>query len=168
MIDWRDWVEEKFPDSKPEWIQEALEDEKSLLLPTEQFDTIVRALRLDDQARFDSLHCIAGVDRKQYIEVVYILFAFSRNERLKLKVRANNELQEIPSITELYPSADWHEREIYDMFGVYFRNHPDMRRILMPDDWEGHPLRKDYVQPEFYNGWRIAAEEEHRTARPVN
>ncbi len=166
--DWKEWIAAKFPTANPEWIVEALESEKAVLLPAISFEKIVRALRTDDAARFDSLHCLTAIDRKDCIEVVYILYAFSRNERLNLKVRVQREKPEVPSIVELYPSADWHEREVFDLFGVFFLNHPDLRRILLPDDWQGHPLRKDYVQPEFYQEWKIAAEEEHRTARPVN
>ena len=62
---------------------------------------------------------------------------------------------EIPSIAEIWRTADWHEREAYDLFGIKFSNHPDLKRILLPEDWEGHPLRKDYKTPEYYNGMPV-------------
>lgn len=168
MTDWSQWINERFPNAASEWVKGALESENAVLVPANQFLDICRKLRLDDAAKFDQCHCISGLDRKEYLEVVYHLFAFSRNERIVLKVRVPREDGRIPSIVELYPSADWHEREVYDLTGVWFDQHPDLRRILLPDDWEGYPLRKDYKFPEFYQGWRVAADDTDRTARPVN
>jgi len=76
--------------------------------------------------------------------VVYHLHAVDRNERLRLKCRLPGNHAEIDSVTEVWRGANWFERETFDLFGVRFRNHPDLRRIMMPTDWEGHPLRKDY------------------------
>ena len=69
--------------------------------------------------------------------------------------RSTDELPSFPSITSVYRTAEWHEREVYDLVGIFFEGHPDMRRILLPDDWEGFPLRKDYKAAEFYKGIRI-------------
>lgn len=77
-------------------------------------------------------------------EVVYHLQSVERNQRLRLKCRVSEAHCEIDSVTGVWRSANWYEREVYDLFGVVFRNHPGLRRILMPEDWEGHPLRKDY------------------------
>lgn len=77
-------------------------------------------------------------------EVVYMLHSLDKNARLRLKCRVSESDCEMDSITSVWRSANWYEREIFDMFGIHFRNHPDLRRILMPTDWEGHPLRKDY------------------------
>jgi NADH-quinone oxidoreductase subunit C len=74
----------------------------------------------------------------------YGLFSLSSGARLRLRVWAGAEAPEVDSVTGVWATANWHEREVYDMFGVHFRNHPDMTRILMPLDWEGHPLRRDY------------------------
>ncbi len=82
-------------------------------------------------------------------EVVYLLHSLERNLRLRLKCRLGAERPEIDSVTSLWPGANWYEREVFDLFGVVFRNHPDLRRIMMPEDWEGHPLRKDYPVAGF-------------------
>ncbi|MDK9700737.1 MAG: NADH-quinone oxidoreductase subunit C, partial [bacterium] len=166
--DWVEWIAAKHPESKPEWIIEALASEKAVLLTPEHFKIVCNTLRTNEQARFDQMHCVSGVDRKTHLEVVYHLFAFSRNERLIIKKRIPRDKPETASITDLWPAAEWHEREIYDLFGIIFYGHPDLRRILLPDDWEGHPLLKDYVHAEFYNGMRIDATEPDRSGRPVN
>jgi|SRR5579871_279348 len=77
-------------------------------------------------------------------ELVYLLHSLDRNTRLRLKCWVAETSPEIDSVTGVWRSANWYEREVFDMFGITFRNHPDLRRILMPNDWEGHPLRKDY------------------------
>jgi NADH-quinone oxidoreductase subunit C len=77
-------------------------------------------------------------------EIVYLLHSLDRNERLRLKCKVSGEDPEIDSVFSVWRGSDWYEREIFDMFGVNFRNHPNMTRILMPEGWEGHPLRKDY------------------------
>jgi NADH-quinone oxidoreductase subunit C len=77
-------------------------------------------------------------------EVVYLLHSIDRNQRLRLKCWVSEHEAEIDSVTGVWRSATWYEREVFDLFGIRFRNHPDLRRIMMPDDWEGHPLRKDY------------------------
>jgi len=77
-------------------------------------------------------------------EVIYHLHSTERNNRLRLKVRVRENEPEVDSVTGVWRGANWYEREVFDMFGIRFRNHPDLRRILMPTDWEGYPLRKDY------------------------
>ncbi len=77
-------------------------------------------------------------------EVVYNLYSLSKNERIIIKVPISEQQPNIETITDLFDAANWYEREVYDMFGIYFKNHPDLRRILMYDEFEGHPLRKDY------------------------
>ncbi len=90
---------------------------------------------------------LTGVDwypAEPRFEVVYHLHSLERNERLRVKCRLPGGDAEIDSVTEVWRGANWFERETFDLFGVRFRNHPDLRRIMLPDDWEGHPLRKDY------------------------
>jgi NADH-quinone oxidoreductase subunit C len=84
-------------------------------------------------------------------DVVYNLYSISANERVRLKAATNG--QGVESVTSVWPAANWLEREVYDLFGVQFRNHPDLRRILLPNDWEGHPLRKDYALEFVENEW---------------
>src|SRR5579862_3213209 len=102
---------------------------------------------LKQEMRFVRLSTLTGVDRypaEPRFEVVYHLHSLERNERLRLKCRLSGAAPEIDSVTQVWRSANWHEREAFDLFGVRFRNHPDLRRIMLPQDWQGHPLRKDY------------------------
>jgi len=102
---------------------------------------------LKNELKFVRLSTVTGVDRypaEPRFEVVYHLHSIERNERLRLKCRVPSADAEIDSVTGVWRGAGWYERETFDLFGVRFRNHPDLRRIMMPADWEGHPLRKDY------------------------
>lgn len=102
---------------------------------------------LKDQQKFVRLSGITAVDwwpADPRFEVVYLLHSLARNERLRLKCWVAESDPWIDSVTGVWRTADWYEREVFDMFGVHFRNHPGLTRILMPSDWEGHPLRKDY------------------------
>ena len=92
--------------------------------------------------------------------VVYHLASIPYQNQLTMKIscensRDLNDLPTFPSVTSVYRSADWHEREAFDLVGIFFEGHPDLRRILLPDDWQGFPLRKDYKNAEFYKGIRI-------------
>jgi len=102
---------------------------------------------LKEQDGFTRLSSITAVDwhpMEPRFEVVYHLHSMERNERVRLKCRIGAGNPEIDSVYSVWRAANWYEREIFDLFGVSFRNHPDLRRILMPDDWNGHPLRKDF------------------------
>jgi NADH-quinone oxidoreductase subunit C len=102
---------------------------------------------LKREQQFIRLSTVTAVDRypaAPRFDVVYHLHSIERNERLRLKCRLDGDSPEIESVTSVWRSANWYEREVFDLFGIAFRNHPDLRRIMMPDDWEGHPLRKDY------------------------
>jgi NADH-quinone oxidoreductase subunit C len=123
---------------------------------------------------FDYLNCVSGVDYlhtdekkaakagwEPHLEVVYHLFSMKHKHSLVLKVMLPRwkddkpgELPEVPSVSGIWRTADWHEREVYDLVGVRFTGHPNLRRILCPDDWVGHPLRKDYEMPLEYHGIR--------------
>ena len=97
--------------------------------------------------KFERLSSVTAVDRypaEPRFEVVYHLHSVARNERLRLKCRIQGTEPVIESVYSVWRSANWYEREVFDLFGITFTNHPDLRRIMMPDDWEGHPLRKDY------------------------
>ena len=118
----------------------------------DQLKQVVRFLKDEAQPRFRRLEDITAVDesvrreRQDYPDytLVYHLLSFENASRLRLKVEVNGQEPEAPSITDVWPSADWYEREVFDMFGLKFKGHPNLRRILMPYDWEGHPLRKSY------------------------
>jgi NADH-quinone oxidoreductase subunit C len=90
------------------------------------------------------LTCADFPEMPERFRLSYGLFSISTGARLRLRVWAGPDAPEVDSVTGVWATADWHEREVYDMFGIRFRNHPDMTRILMPLDWEGHPLRRDY------------------------
>lgn len=108
-------------------------------------------LRDEPTLRMDHLADLTAVDFSRYpgdqgprFEVVYNLISVPFHHRIRLKVRAPEEDPRVPSVTPVWHTADWHERETYDLMGIVFDGHPDLRRILMPEDWEGHPLRKEY------------------------
>jgi NADH-quinone oxidoreductase subunit C len=111
-------------------------------------ENILAALiRLRHDLKFERLSTVTAVDRypaEPRFEIVYHLHSISTKQRIRLKARVSGENPEIDSAVPVYRAADWYEREAYDMFGVRFLNHPDLRRIMMPEDWEGYPLRKDY------------------------
>jgi NADH-quinone oxidoreductase subunit C len=119
--------------------------ELTLEIARERIVDVCRFLK--DERQFIRLSTITAVDRypaEPRFEVVYHLHSVSRNQRLRVKCRLAGDNPEIDSVTGVWRAANWYERETFDLFGVRFRNHPDLRRIMLPDDWEGHPLRKDY------------------------
>jgi NADH-quinone oxidoreductase subunit C len=113
----------------------------------------------DPGISLDNLMCLAVVDYPKEtpprMEVVYHLFSYKHRHMFVLKVHLPRESPRVPTVEGVWAVANWHEREGYDLFGVVFEGHTDLRRILLPDDWDGHPLRKDWVDPEFYNGMRV-------------
>ncbi len=115
---------------------------------------VCRLLRDDPETPFEylsDLTCVHWPERDDApFEVVYNLFSISKNERVRLKAGVGEEAE---SVTSVWPAANWMEREVYDLFGVSFRNHPDLRRLLLPADWQGHPLRKDYPLEFMENEW---------------
>ncbi len=120
--------------------------------------TVCDQLYKNPASYFDMLSCITGVDNGPEtgtMEVIYHLYSVPFNHSLALKVILPRENPEIESVVSVWKSANWLEREVYDMFGIGFNNHPDLRRILMPADWKGYPLRKDYKHEEYYRGVKI-------------
>lgn len=110
---------------------------------------------LKEEAEFDYLVDVTAVDypqREERFDLVYIVYSFDRNERIRVKTRIRDGF-EPETATGVHLTANWLEREVYDMFGIRFAHHPDMKRILMPDEWQGHPLRKDYSIIEMDNRW---------------
>ena len=104
-------------------------------------------LRTDPELRFNflsDLTCVDWYPHEPRFEVVYHLLSIPRRERVRLKVRLTGGDAVLESVTSVWPAANFFEREVFDLFGVHFLGHPDLRRLMMPDDWEGHPLRKDY------------------------
>jgi NADH-quinone oxidoreductase subunit C len=115
---------------------------------------VAKFLRDDAQLRFNTLMCLSGVHYpdEEALGVTYHLHSTTNGHTLVVKVKVPQESPVVPSVEAIWKTADWHEREAYDLVGITFAGHPNMRRILTPQDWEGHALRKDYEQQEFYNG----------------
>lgn len=121
---------------------------------------VMSLLKEDEAFRFDHLMSLSGFDDGPELElgVIYHLYSTSLDHYITIKTRVARTAGEIPSVAPLWATADWHEREAYDMYGMRFSNHPDLKRILLEEDWEGYPLRKDYVAAETYRGMKIAKE----------
>lgn len=135
-------IKAKFPEISYE------ENSAGFIIPKEKFLALATFLKTHEPV-FDSLHCLTALDRKDRIEVVYIFCSLKTKTRLTLRVYLNSGDLKIESLSGLWKAADWLEREVYDLFGVIFLNHPNLKRILNPDDWQGHPLRKDFSHPNI-------------------
>jgi len=126
----------------------------SVRVSPDQIVSVCDFLRTDNDTAFDylcDLTCVHYPDRKQApFEVVYNLYSIPANDRVRLKVGVTSEVE---SVTSVWPTANWLEREVFDLFGVHFKNHPDLRRLLLPPDWEGHPMRKDFPLEFIENSW---------------
>jgi NADH-quinone oxidoreductase subunit C len=122
--------------------------EITFFIKREALRAVVKHLRDDDKLRFEFCSSVSGVhyphETGRELHVVYNLLSMSYRRRLRLEVTTSDDDRHIPSVVPIYPTADWHERETWDFFGVIFDGHPALTRILMPDDWIGHPQRKDY------------------------
>ncbi len=107
---------------------------------------------------FDSLMCLSGLDlnaNDEEFAIVYHIYSMRHRHGVVIKAMVPKTNPHLPSVSHIWKTADWHEREAYDLYGIFFEGHNDLRRILLPDDWEGYPLRKDYKEPEFYRGMRV-------------
>lgn len=126
----------------------------------EEYKDLVDSIKKDGFEMMVDLTVVDWFRKKEpRFEVVVNLLSLSKNERKMIKVNIDDETLSIPSITDIYPGANFYEREVYDMFGIIFENHPELTRILMPDDWIGHPLRKDYgsgrIPVQFKNAPKV-------------
>lgn len=115
---------------------------------------VAQFLQLSPDLGFDWLSCVTGVDyvSENKMACAYELYSTQHGHWFCVKVYTDRAVPSIPSVMKLWPAADWHEREVYDLLGIDFPGHTDLRRILLPEDWQGHPLRKDYVFPRHYHG----------------
>lgn len=137
--------------------------QKSMTIPSEKILEVCQFLHVNPQLYFDYLTCITAIDNGVEVgtmELIYHLTSipFEHNFVLKVEIPRNNADGSLPnaySLTPIWRTADWHEREAYDLVGINFIGHPDLRRILLPADWEGYPLRKDYQEQEFYHGIKV-------------
>jgi len=153
--------------------------ELTLHIVPERILDVCKAMRDDRTLRFELCSSVSGVDYlgagrdgdvagapDRRLHVVYELTSMTYRRRIRLEVAVTADEPNVPSVTSVYPTADWQERETYDMFGIVFDGHPGLTRILMPDDWEGHPQRKDYPLggiPVEYKGAEIPPPDQRRS-----
>jgi NADH-quinone oxidoreductase subunit C len=131
---------------------------KAINIHPDDLVAVCRVLYENEETFFDMLSCITGIDNgpdKGTIEVAYNLYSIPFDVHIMLKVSLPRINPELDSVSAIWKTANWHERELFDMFGIHIRNHPDLRRILLPADWEGHPLRKDYKHQEYYKNIKL-------------
>ncbi|REK66535.1 MAG: NADH-quinone oxidoreductase subunit C [Cohnella sp.] len=126
-------------------INEANDHLPTLVVRKERWLQAARLFRSHEELNANYLRNVTGVDYETHMEVVYHLLSLDSGHNYAIKVRTDRDRPSVPSVTPVWETANWNEREIYDLLGIDFPGHPDLRRIMMPDDWEGHPLRKDYV-----------------------
>lgn len=139
---------EKLKERNVDWVSDVVEafGELTITVPASAIQDVCSFFR--DEHAFDMLADLCGADRgpeeDPRFEVNYHLFSTSHYKRLRLKVLLSEDSANVPTVTGVWKTADWHERETYDLMGVNFEGHPDLRRILLPSDFDGHALRKDY------------------------
>ncbi|WP_188937265.1 NADH-quinone oxidoreductase subunit C [Dyadobacter endophyticus] len=139
----------------------------ALIVPAQGIAAICRFLHEDERCYFDYLACITAIDHgvaADTMELIYNLTSIPYGSDLALKTvfarnTAEGTLPSVPTVSHIWRTADWHEREAFDLMGITFDGHPDLRRILLPEDWEGHPLRKDYNAQERYHGIYVRYED---------
>jgi NADH-quinone oxidoreductase subunit C len=150
---------ESVSNNKPVWVDNATPP--MLLIQADDLVAVAKTLQQNAETYFDQLACITGIDNgpeANTMEVVYNMYSIPFNKSLAIKVVLDRKKPEIESLSSIWKSANWLEREVFDMYGIQFKNHPDLRRILMPADWEGFPLRKDYQEQETYRNIKLAPE----------
>ncbi len=140
-----------FPDAGFELVEENT-DHPYLVVPAENILDVCKFLRDDGELQLDALVNLSSVDEGESLTMVYHLFSYHLRHYTVLKVRVARDAAEIPSVQPVWAGAGWFEREAFDLMGINFPGHTDMRRIMMPDDWVGYPLRKDYQEQEEYHG----------------
>lgn len=119
-----------------------------------QIEKVCEKLLRDPDFDCEYLECITGIDypSEKKIAVVYHVYSYTKKHRVVLKVFLDRESPSVPTVVNVWSAANWQERECFDLLGVNFEGHPDLRRLLLPEDWEGHPLRKDYTEKPEYHG----------------
>lgn len=134
-------------------VTQAQTGDPCLVVPSEKIREICRTLKTNAAFAFDCLSSLTAVDRKDKFEVVYHLFSYPLRHSLTLKtLLPRDDSAHLDTMENIWACANWLEREVYDLFGIRFDGHSDLRRIMLPDDWVGHPLRKDYKEEEDYHG----------------
>jgi len=142
-------VIEKLKRKYPDAVLKANEfrDELTIIIPKERIVEVCRFMKEDDELAFDFLADLCGIDMdtsENRFGVIYNLYSLKNKHRIRLKTFAEEEHPKVPTVTGIWGTANWHEREAYDMFGIIFEGHPDLRRMYMPEEFEYHPLRKEF------------------------
>ncbi len=149
-----DILKTRFPDAVTEAKLDA--PQPWMRIDERQIGEVSQFLHDEEGLQFDYLMCLSGVDYNDgNLGVVYHLFSMQQKHKIVLKTQCSKEKPHVQSVASVWGTANWHEREAFDMFGISFDGHPDLRRLLCPDDYPGHPLRKDFKVPEFYNGMKV-------------
>lgn len=125
------------------YINEVNDHMPVLVVDKNKWFDVAKILRDQSDMKFDYLMNLSGVDYEKYLEAAYFFYSYARDEYLAVKVQTDRDGGTVPSVMDIWPTADWHEREAYDLLGIVFTGR-ELSRILLPDDWVGHPLRKDY------------------------
>ena len=143
---------ERIAESSPELL------EPFIVVKPSDIPEVMAYLKNEPVLSMDFLNLISGVDwdKENRMEIVYHLSSIKHHHQIVVRAVLSRENPSVPTVSNLWGTANWHERETYDLMGINFEGHPDLRRILLPDDWIGHPLRKDYVFPEEYHGVKWA------------
>ncbi|MCI0707960.1 MAG: NADH-quinone oxidoreductase subunit C [Ignavibacteriae bacterium] len=141
-----DAVVESKLDAQQPWIR----------IAADKTNAICTFLRDEPAFQFDFMSCLSGVDYNDgNLGIVYHLYSMTHKHKAVIRVNCPKDNARIQSVHDIWGTANWHEREAFDMYGIQFDGHPDLRRILCPDDYPGFPLRKDFQVPEFYNGMKV-------------
>jgi NADH-quinone oxidoreductase subunit C len=135
----------------------------SITVPAQQIASVCQFLYENEQTYMDLLECLTAIDNGPEactMEVIYHLYSIPYEHALVLRIvfprnEKPDHLPEVPTVSHIWRTANWHEREAFDLFGIFFTGHPDLRRILLPADWQGYPLRKDYTEQETYHGIQV-------------
>ena len=133
-----------------------VEESSSLLVNVKSWLKIADFIKNDKKMNFDYLMSITSYDKEdgKTFGLAYNFYSTIQKEYIEIRIEVEEAI-EVPSVAHIWRAADWHEREAFDLMGIKFKDHPDMKRILLPEDWDGHPLRKDYETPEYYNGMPV-------------
>ena len=145
-----DRIKKKFPNVPIETPD--VHGEPFAVVPPEHLVAICTFLRDDPELQLNYPSCQCGTDDRTNLWSVYHLYSLARNHRAVVKVKCSRDNPVVPTLTGVWAGMNWHERETYDLYGIRYEGHPDLRRILLPEDWTGHPMRKDYTFPDEYQG----------------
>lgn len=143
-------LQDTFPEAG--LVEEDTKPDKVLRVSASALHQVCLALRDDPALAFNCLMCLSGLEMGDELQTVYHLYSMNHRHKFTIRCGVSKEEPSTPTVSDIWATAEWHERESFDLLGIVYENHPDPRRILLPDDWEGHPLRKDYVpQDKWHN-----------------